>query len=219
MTPTKKTQIPSKLFTGVVVALSSLSCVAAEKHVHGHGELLIAKEGNEMQLQFSLPAADLLGFEHAPKTKSERMQRVRIQHILTKSQNVFTTDGACSVVSQETALPDLFLHSESDHDEHGEHHAHDENGEHQAHDEHGEHHAHDEHDEHHAHDDHDEHGEHERHTNIALDYQLQCAEDVASITVTLFNHAISLEAIEVQWISDKGQGISAVTATQPTLVW
>ena len=215
----------------VVVALTSFSSVAADKHVHGHGELLIAKEGNEMQLQFSLPAADLLGFEHAPETKSERMQRVRIQNTLSKSQNVFTTDGACSVVSQETALPDLFLLSESDHDEHEEHHDHDEHEEHHDHDEHEEHHDHDEHEEHHDHDehedhhdhdeheDHHDHDEHERHTNISLDYQLQCSQDVKNITVTLFKSAQSLEAIEVQWITDQGQGITAVTATQPTLSW
>lgn len=193
----------------VVVALTSFSCVAADKHVHGHGELLIAKEGDEMQLQFSLPAADLLGFEHAPETKSERMQRVRIQNTLSKSQNVFTTDGACSVVSQETALPDLFLHSAGGHDEHHEH---------DEHDEHDEHHDHDESD-HHEHDEHHDHDEHERHTNIALDYQLQCSQDVKNITVTLFKSATSLEAIEVQWITEQGQGITAVTATQPSLSW
>ena len=44
----------------------------AQKHVHGEGELLIAQEGNVLQMQFIIPAADALGFEHQTANSSDK---------------------------------------------------------------------------------------------------------------------------------------------------
>lgn len=38
-------------------------------HVHGEGELLIVLEENKLEMSFRIPAMDLIGFEHAARTK------------------------------------------------------------------------------------------------------------------------------------------------------
>jgi hypothetical protein len=41
-------------------------------HVHGHGELNVAFEGEVLSMELRVPAHDVVGFEHAPSTDAER---------------------------------------------------------------------------------------------------------------------------------------------------
>lgn len=45
-----------------------------EAHEHGHASLNIAVEGPSLLLELKVPAADIVGFEHAPHTAAEQQQ-------------------------------------------------------------------------------------------------------------------------------------------------
>jgi len=41
-------------------------------HVHGHGTLAIAIEANDVQMEFSAPGMDIVGFEHEAETERQK---------------------------------------------------------------------------------------------------------------------------------------------------
>ncbi|AMJ88471.1 hypothetical protein AVL56_18830 [Alteromonas stellipolaris] len=177
--------------------------VNAQQHVHGQGELLVSQEGNMLHLQLVLPAADALGFEHEPETTEQLNSQNLLAERFTLNTNVIDVEGKCELVNVEHTLETHDDHHESGHDE-----AHNE-----AHE--GEHASHKEHDEH---EDHEEHEE-ENHQNIEVEYQFHCDDVVSGITVALFESMPSLSAIQAQWITERGQGLSELSAGKPTLSW
>ncbi|MBQ4829169.1 DUF2796 domain-containing protein [Alteromonas sp. MMG017] len=206
--------------------------VNAQQHVHGQGELLVSQEGNMLHLQLVLPAADALGFEHEPETTEQLNSQNLLAERFTYNTNVIDVEGQCELVNVEHTLEAHDDHHEmhkqhdeghdEDHDEdhdkgHDDHH---ESGHEEAHNEdheseHASHKEHDEHDEHAGHEEHEE----ENHQNIEVEYQFHCDDVVSGITVALFESMPSLSAIQAQWITERGQGLSALSAGKPTLSW
>ena len=45
-----------------------------DAHVHGEAELTIAFEGQRIEMQLVSPAANIFGFEHAPKNDEQNEQ-------------------------------------------------------------------------------------------------------------------------------------------------
>ena len=41
-------------------------------HVHGHGRLNIAIEGNTISMELEVPGMDIVGFEHEPSTPEQK---------------------------------------------------------------------------------------------------------------------------------------------------
>lgn len=174
-----------------VPALFAHHALAAEKHVHGHGVLLVAQEAQHWQLQFTLPAADLLGFEHAPTTDDEIKHVKAVKDKVAQVANVFAFSPACQVLEQDIDFPGGHHeeHDEADHDEE-------------------------------SHEDHDEHeAGHHHHEDIKLTYSVQCDSDVNALQVNLFDLTPSLHEIEVQWIVGSGQGMTELTGKSNTLQW
>ena len=65
---------------------------------------------------------------------------------------------------------------------------------------------------------HDEHDEHDHH-NVEATYNFNCKTPVMGFSVTLFNLIPSLNALNVQWISNTGQGSAEVTRSNPVISW
>ena len=162
---------------------------AGQAHVHGHGKLMIAQEGTHWQLEFTLPAADMVGFEHAAHNEQDKAHLHDIAEKLASPANVFTTKGGdCQIAEQEVDLPAAGHHEEA-HEEMHEH-------EHEAHSEHE-----------------------ASHADVSLQYQLQCSGDLQSLTLRLFELAPSLGEIEAQWIVNAGQGQTELSPSKRELVW
>ena len=89
----------------------------AQKHVHGEGELLIAQEGSLLQMQFIIPAADALGFEHQAASSSDKNAINVLAQQLKNSSHAIDIKGQCILQSTENSL----AHSHSEHDEHDHH--------------------------------------------------------------------------------------------------
>lgn len=184
--------------------------VNAQQHVHGQGELLVSQEGSMLHLQLVLPAADVLGFEHEPETTEQLNSQNLLSERFTLNTNVIDVEGKCELVGVEHTLEAHEDHHKSDHEDAHDAHSGDHDEAHKS-----EHALHKEHDEHEGHDEHEE----ENHQNIEVEYQFRCDDAVSGIAVTLFESMPSLSAIQAQWITERGQGLSELSAGQPTLRW
>lgn len=77
------------------------------RHEHGVGELDVALEGTTLELELRSPAANLLGFEHAPRNAEERQQLARLEEQLGRPQLLFTLPAAagCRLATQQLDSP------------------------------------------------------------------------------------------------------------------
>ncbi|MDN3680001.1 DUF2796 domain-containing protein [Vibrio tapetis subsp. quintayensis] len=157
-----------------------------DAHVHGVVEFNMAQEDNVLMVEISAPGADVVGFEHAPKTDEQKATLTQAELLLMQPNNIFMLPDAasCKVVhahvsnTLENSKPSTdheksedHAHAEHKHEEHHDHdhdeHKHEEHHDHDhAEHKHEEHHDHDhaehKHEEHHDHD-HDEHKQEEHH--------------------------------------------------------
>ena len=169
-------------------------------HVHGHGRLDIAREGDRIALALVAPGADVVGFEHAPQSEADRAAVEAALDRLSRPLELiaFPEAAGCEVLEVAAELV-------------GEDHAEDEA---HAHDD-GDDHAHDEGDEH-AHDDHDEAGgDSEFH---AL-WELSCTDPGAidALAFPYFDAFPGAQELAVQVVSDTGARAFEVERDAPEL--
>ena len=82
------------------IGSSAISVAIAGPHVHGQGQLSIAMEAEQVQLQLSMPAGDVVGFEHAPTNETERSQILKTETQLKDTAQLFVFDGTQCQISQ-----------------------------------------------------------------------------------------------------------------------
>lgn len=89
------------------------------KHAHGIGELDVALDGNLLELEWRSPAANLLGFEHAPRSDEQRAVVARVQAQLGEAATLFGIPAAadCRLAESQLDSP-LFAAAPSDEHEH-----------------------------------------------------------------------------------------------------
>ena len=89
----------------IILLMPFLAASHVHQHVHGQGQLLIVQQKQHWHLQFTLPAADVLGFEHPPETP-EQIQRVaELNKRLAVIEQVIKFDNACVMEQSESRLP------------------------------------------------------------------------------------------------------------------
>lgn len=99
-------------------------------HTHGEGKLIFVLdlEKQEAQIEFKIPALQVLGFERKPKTELEKKTHVESQAMLKVPTNIFTllTDknskSECVFGKSILKIPYLEDHAHHEHN-HGEEHA------------------------------------------------------------------------------------------------
>ena len=209
-----------------LAALLPLTAIAADKHVHGEAELFIAIEGKQILIEFESPADNILGFEHAPKTKKQReLLESSLDKLKSHRALISVSGAACEQVATDVESPfadhDEDHHQEHNHDEHKheEHHGEHKHDEH--HDEHDEQHHKEQHAHHDHHDEHD-HGDHkdDGHSDFHASYKLVCDKNVAetlTATINAFETFSGFEKIQVNWVTPDKQGASTATPAK-TLV-
>jgi len=72
-------------------------------HEHGHGKLNIAIEGKTVAIELEVPAADIIGFEHAAETAEQKAQLADGKAKLGEPLKLFVFDAAanCTLASAE----------------------------------------------------------------------------------------------------------------------
>jgi hypothetical protein len=183
-------------------ALSVLSFVfffaskaLAGPHVHGQGELNIAMEGDSLYIQISMPAGDVVGFEHAAKSEDEkRAQNSAKQQLENLDALLVLTGGSCELSEQSVnmagvnssnselnSLDSLGGESEGHTHSHGHEHGH-------------------------------KH-EHE-HRNIVAEYQFNCQalNQLQAMDLNLFDVFPAVNILNAQWVGQKGQGSESLSS-------
>ena len=160
-----------------------------DSHEHGAANLMLAIEGDKLQIGIEVPSESLIGFEHFPKSRSDRENfNDAIKILSDPSKFISTPDDAECLLTGLNVSQTLFSGEEED--EHG----------HEKKDEHG-------------HDDHDEHGHEdsekgEFHSEFRSNYSWNClhTDEIDSIGNKLFSFFPRIEEIRVNWITTSGQG-------------
>lgn len=183
-------RILSAILPLLMIFLLSNSAVsfAAEKHhheahVHGLGQLNVALDDMKLLLEFTSPAANIIGFEHPPGNTQEKQAVREATALLEAGEKLF-------IISPEAqcTLRDANVESSLSEEEHDKHHTSPKHGEHN--DEHAQ-----------------VHSEDDVHSEFASIYHFLCQTPakIKSIDVQLFSHFPGLEELEVQLLMPKGQ--------------
>ena len=193
-----------------------------DAHVHGEAELTIAFEGQRIEMQLVSPAANIFGFEHAPKNDEQNEQVHRAKTILKSADTLFQFSGSdCKNTSQVLEIP--FSHEEASHEEHDhdEEHAKEEHGHDEKHsdEEHGHNdevaEAHDDDSDDHGHDDHEHEEDHETHTQVVANYVFECdSAGLTQIQASFLEQFPAIESLDAQWITETKQGAAELSANQ-----
>jgi Protein of unknown function (DUF2796) len=128
----KTKPIDSRLLCFCVAALST-GALAHGPHVHGTAELHVAVENNRLDLELHSPLENLIGFEHAPRTDSQRAALRAMTAKLNRPETLFRLPKAASCRAGPTRIDSPFneaphvpeksasaAHTDDDEDEHAD---------------------------------------------------------------------------------------------------
>ena len=166
-----------------------------EAHIHGEAKLNIVLEGPELLIELKSPSYNLVGFEHAPKTKNQLELVENTIELLKKFKNVAdTSSGAnCKIADASVSTSMRGIHEDEHHED--EHHE----------------------DEHHE--DEHQHSEKKIHSEFFATYFLTCTrpENLKSIELNLFSTFGLMEEVDVQLISQGRQDFAELNSENPNL--
>ncbi len=216
---------------GLTLAISGIANAESfrqhDAHVHGQVEFNIAQDGNELLVEITAPGADVVGFEHAPKTDEQKHKIEDVVTQLKQPSTLFTLASSAGCQIEHKSVTHTLgedSHEEHDHHDHDKHEHHDDHAEHDHHDDHAEHdhdkhehhddhaeHDHDQHEHHDDHADHDKHGHHDEHEGghgeFTIEYHYDCS-DISKLNVIetqWFQHFPSTESIRANILTDTKQ--------------
>jgi len=169
-------------------------------HVHGIAALNLAREGNEVRIELDSPAANIVGFEHAPSSADDHAVLDRAVATLHDGDRLFKFNDEAGCRMETATVTSELLDEEHDKDQG---HAGDKAGAHGHEKEGGR--------------DHEEHeGEHEgeTHSDIEAAYHFECVapDRLTALTVELFEAFSGMKKIKVQYVIENEQGAAELTA-------
>lgn len=161
-------------------------------HVHGIGALNLALEGKEVHIELDSPAANIVGFEHAPSSEADHAALDKAVAMLKDGDRLFAFNAEAGCRMEEVSVTSGLLGE--DHEEHADEHASEHEHEHEA----G-----------------DEHEEGETHADIEAAYHFECAEpsELTQLTVEMFEAFPKTEKLKVQYVIEAKQGAMELTAS------
>ncbi len=212
------------------LALVALGAGAAEEfvqhgtHVHGEALLNVVVDGSDVVIELESPAANIIGFEHAPKNAEQEAAVETAMASLARGNDLFQwpSGGLCRLMGAAVESPfdeaqgeeghgEKDHHHGGDHDEHHDDHHDEDHGDHHD-DKHGDHHDKDHGDDHGHDDDHAHHGE-ESHSDVRAEYRYGCRrpDALSELKVALFEAFPGMERLRVQYIVNDSQGAAQLT--------
>jgi hypothetical protein len=124
-------------FRPLVAALAlgfATGATAQHAHEHAVADLRVAVEGSTVLVEFESPLANLVGFEHEPRTDAQRKAMADLAKRMRSPKGLVSLPAAagCTLKEVELELPGVDEHAHHDHkhdharkDDHGhKHHAH-----------------------------------------------------------------------------------------------
>lgn len=151
-----------------------------DAHVHGVGKLNVALDGANLIFELTSPAANIVGFEHAPENEQQTHEIHEAIELLKEGEKLFalTPKAQCT-------LHDVHVESDLEGGHHDEHETH-------------------KHEDAHSEEEHD--GE-SVHSEFEVAYHFECdhPDSLKAIDVHLFSQFPGFEELEVQMLTPKGQ--------------
>ncbi len=160
-------------------------------HEHGVAELGFAADGQDLIVEFESPAANLIGFEHMPRTAEQEKAVEDAMVFLKDGAKIFDIDAnaKCTMAKADIVSPFETPKEEK----HGHDHDHD----------------HDHADKDHGDADHAEkdHADHDTHSEFVASYAFKCTSlpSLKSVQVNLFDTFPGIEEIHAVFLGDNLQ--------------
>ena len=185
------------VLTGAALAATATAALAAdphrhrEAHVHGTARITLAADGAEVQAELISPAANLLGFEHAPATDTERRALRDLRAALERAETVLALapEAECRQMESRVSTGLDPVHGSR------------EDG------------GHDHHDDGHA-------GSSEAagHADIRAAYRFRCERpgELRTVEVRLFQQFPATERVDLQYATGRTQGAVQLSADRPS---
>lgn len=119
-----------KTAVALVMAITTLGVLPAAlaepahthgAHEHGHAQLNLALADHQLLIEFQAPAADLVGFEHPPRTTAEQQRYTRALQPLQQPGQLFVLPAAAAcqllqqIINSEAGTGDHDSHAAADH--------------------------------------------------------------------------------------------------------
>ena len=193
---------------GLGALLFSGGVTQAGPHVHGAAELMLAAEGNKIEIILNVPAMSVVGFESQVVSAEQQQAVSDADALLRNPDQLFSLRGGQCVLEDTqvdfSAITDVSLDTEEEPHAEEEHHT---DGEHHTDDEHAAH-------EHPA----DAEGVvDEDHSDIAVQYHFNCDNSAALEQLRFGPDGLpfGLEQINIMWVSESGQGGAEVSLKRP----
>jgi hypothetical protein len=91
----------------LALALVSPMAAAHKAHTHGVADLDVAVDGGRISVALSAPAADVVGFEHAPRDAAQRDAVAAAEKLLRSHAELFAmpASAGCRFVSADVTVP------------------------------------------------------------------------------------------------------------------
>lgn len=157
-------------------------------HVHGEADISLVVSGDELTVELQSPLFNILGFERAPATSSERATVATASTNLNSGLSIVipAAPGQCRQTSAVAGLPPF----ESE--------------------------AHDHHEDAHDDDDHDEDGGH-HHADLTATYTFKCAriDQLGEVTVSAFHTFPGIRTADVVFLGPRTQTSRKLDASAP----
>ncbi len=174
-----------------------------DAHVHGIAHLNVAVEGTSIHLEFTSPAANIVGFEHQPRTPEQKDGVRKAKGKLEDGSKLFipSPEAQCRL-SKSSVKTDI--EHDTDHDEDADHekeHDHKKDAHHEKEHEHEE--------------------EHARHSEFHSEYQFVCKNPgkLSQMDVMLIQSFPGIEHIEVQLLTETKQTAQELTETKNKIIF
>jgi len=169
-------------------------------HVHGIAMLNLALEGDDVHIELDSPAANIVGFEHAPSSDADHAALDKAVATLRKGNQLFRFNEEASCRMEKSMVESELL--DAGHPAHGEEHA-----DHHGHEQHG--HKEHEHDQH----GHETHQGEQAHSDIVAVYHFECDQPgkLTQLAVELFEAFPATEQLKVQYVIESRQGAQNLT--------
>lgn len=110
------------IFSVVFLSSSVLMAKRSHKaHVHGEGKFVLAAEGKNLEIEMEIPADDIVGFEHSPKTAKQKKAVKDAVKILRQGNKVVILPkrAKCHLTKAEVESPLMKNEHDDDHKHHG----------------------------------------------------------------------------------------------------
>jgi hypothetical protein len=88
-------------------------------HVHGIAALNLALEGKEVHLELASPAANIVGFEHAPSSEADHAALDKAVALLKDGDALFRFNAEAGCRMEKADVTSALLDDEHKHDDHG----------------------------------------------------------------------------------------------------